>query len=55
MAKKQTRRSVSISRGTYDRLKIYSEATNTPMSQIIEKLIDDKLDAEKFPRQGEGL
>lgn len=39
MAAKQTRRSVSISRSTYDQLKAYCEYHNCSMSGVVEKLI----------------
>ena len=36
MAKKQTRRSISVSRTTYERLKAFCEANNISMSQFVE-------------------
>jgi hypothetical protein len=39
MAAKQTRRSVSISNGTYLRLKAYCEVHNCSMSGVVEKLV----------------
>ena len=36
MAKKQTRRSISVSRSTYERLKAFCEANNISMSQFVE-------------------
>ena len=36
MAKKQTRRSISVSRTTYERLKAFCEANNVSMSQFVE-------------------
>jgi len=35
MAKKQTRRSISVSRTTYERLKAFCEANNISMSQFV--------------------
>ena len=43
MAKKQTRRSISVSRATYERLKAFCEANNTSMSQVVEKRVEDFL------------
>ena len=43
MAKKQTRRSISVSKGTYERLKTYCEANGISMSQFIERRIGDFL------------
>lgn len=39
MAAKQTRRSISVSRPTYDRLKTYCAYHNCSMSGVVEKLI----------------
>lgn len=39
MAKKQTRRSVSMSREAYDKIKKHSEDTGKPMSWILEEWI----------------
>jgi len=36
MSKKQSRRTVSLSRDMYDRLKAHSEVVNVPMSQLVE-------------------
>ena len=36
MAKKQTRRSISVSRPTYDRLKAFCQTNNVSMSQFVE-------------------
>ena len=36
MAKKQTRRSISVSRTTYERLKAFCESNNISMSQFVE-------------------
>jgi len=36
MAKKQTRRSISISRATYERLKAFCETQGISMSQVVE-------------------
>ena len=43
MAKKQTRRSISVSRTTYERLKAFCEANNISMSQFVETRVDDFL------------
>ena len=43
MAKKQSRRSVSISRSTYERLRAYCETNGLAMSQFIESRIGDFL------------
>ena len=43
MAKKQTRRSISVSRPTYERLKSYCETNQISMSQFVEKRVGDFL------------
>jgi hypothetical protein len=43
MAKKQTRRSISVSRTTYERLKNFCEANNISMSQFVESRVGDFL------------
>jgi hypothetical protein len=43
MAKKQTRRSISVSRDTYERLKSYCETNNLSMSQFVEQRVGDFL------------
>lgn len=43
MAKKQTRRSISVSRGTYERLKSYCETHGISMSQFVETRVGDFL------------
>lgn len=43
MAKKQTRRSISVSRATYDRLKAFCEANGISMSQFVENRVGDAL------------
>ena len=43
MAKKQTRRSISVSRSTYERLKAFCEANNISMSQFVESRVGDFL------------
>ena len=40
MAKKQTRRSISVSRTTYERLKSFCEANNISMSQLVETQVN---------------
>lgn len=43
MAKKQTRRSISVSRATYDRLKAFCETHGISMSQFVENRVGDVL------------
>jgi len=43
MAKKQTRRSVSLSRATYERLKTFCELNDVSMSEFVETRIGDYL------------
>jgi hypothetical protein len=43
MAKKQTRRSISVSRATYERLKSYCETNQISMSQFVERRVGDYL------------
>ena len=43
MAKKQTRRSISVSRATYERLKAFCEVNNISMSQFVETRVGDFL------------
>ncbi len=43
MAKKQTRRSISVSRVTYERLKAFCETNNISMSQLVETRVNDFL------------
>lgn len=43
MAKKQTRRSISVSRATYERLKSYCETNGMSMSQFVETRVGDFL------------
>ena len=43
MAKKQTRRSISVSRTTYERLKAFCEANNISMSQFVETRVGEFL------------
>jgi hypothetical protein len=43
MAKKQTRRSISVSRVTYERLKAFCEANNISMSQFVEHRVGEAL------------
>ena len=49
MAKKQTRRSISVSRSTYERLKAFCEANNISMSQFVETRVGDFLGSEPAP------
>lgn len=43
MAKKQTRRSISVSRETYQRLRVYCETNGISMSQFVERRVGDFL------------
>lgn len=43
MSTKQTRRSISVSEGAYQKLRGHSEATGKPMSQIVEDWIETHL------------
>lgn len=43
MAKKQTRRSISVSRNTYERLKAFCETSGISMSQFVESRVGDFL------------
>jgi hypothetical protein len=43
MAKKQTRRSISVSRTTYEKLKAFCETHNISMSQFVETRVGDFL------------
>ena len=43
MAKKQTRRSISVSRTTYERLKAFCETNSISMSQLVETRVNDFL------------
>jgi len=43
MAKKQTRRSISVSRSTYERLKAFCETQGISMSQFVENRVGDFL------------
>src|SRR5262245_58022623 len=43
MAKKRTRRSISVSRVTYERLKAFCESNNISMSQFVETRVGDFL------------
>ena len=49
MAKKQTRRSISVSRTTYERLKAFCESNNISMSQLVENRVNDFLGGEQAP------
>jgi hypothetical protein len=54
MAKKQTRRSISVSRSTYERLKAYCETNAISMSQFVEQRVGDFLGrAERTNRRAE--
>ena len=49
MAKKQTRRSISVSRTTYERLKAYCETTGMSMSAFVEDRVGDFLGRSERP------
>lgn len=49
MAKKQTRRSISVSRTTYERLKSYCETHGISMSQFVETRVGDFLGRGEHP------
>jgi hypothetical protein len=49
MAKKQTRRSISVSRTTYERLKAFCESNNISMSQLVENRVNDFLGGDQPP------
>lgn len=49
MAKKQTRRSISVSRDTYERLKSYCETQGISMSQFVETRVGDFLGSSAEP------
>lgn len=49
MAKRQTRRSISVKGITYQRLKDFCDATNTSVSGYLEDIIAEKLDAAGAP------
>ena len=52
MAKKQTRRSISVSRATYERLKAFCETQGISMSQIVENEVNDMLTSANVPEVG---
>ena len=52
MAKKQTRRSISVSRTTYERLKAFCESNNISMSQLVETRVNDFLGPSDLPAGG---
>ncbi|MBE7454814.1 MAG: hypothetical protein HS111_39870 [Kofleriaceae bacterium] len=55
MAKKQTRRSISVSRTTYERLKSFCETNGISMSQFVENRVGDFLgEGEAAPRSPSG-
>ena len=49
MAKRQTRRSISVKGITYQRLKDYCRAENRSVSGYLEEIIAEKLDAAGAP------
>ena|SRR5688500_10826162 len=50
MAKKQSRRSISLSRSTYERLRSYCETNGISMSQFVEHRVGDFLGRSLRPR-----
>jgi hypothetical protein len=54
MAKKQSRRSVSLNRTTYERLRTYCETNNMSMSEFVETRIGDFLGRPKRAAQSGG-
>ncbi len=50
MAKKQTRRSISVSRNTYERLRAYCETNSISMSQFVERRVGDYLGRTDIPQ-----
>ena len=50
MAKKQSRRSISLSRSTYERLRSYGETNGISMSQFVEHRVGDFLGRSVRPR-----
>src|SRR6188768_3162390 len=52
MAKKQSRRSISLSRSTYERLRSYCETNGISMSQFVEHRVGDFLGRSVRPRIG---
>ena len=51
MAKKQTRRSISVSRNMYERLKAYCETNSISMSQFVEQRVGEVLGRGPKPSQ----
>ncbi|PRQ03576.1 hypothetical protein ENSA5_14500 [Enhygromyxa salina] len=49
MAKRQTRRSISVKGITYQRLKDYCDASGCSVSGYLEEIIAEKLDAAGIP------
>jgi hypothetical protein len=49
MAKKQTRRSISVSRTTYERLKAFCETNHISMSHLVETRVNDFLGTDVVP------
>lgn len=54
MAKKQTRRSISVSRTTYERLKAFCDTNHISMSQLVETRVNDFLGASDFTPSATG-
>jgi hypothetical protein len=49
MAKRQTRRSISVSGATYHRVKAYCESTGQSVSGYVEQLIGERMDEAGVP------
>ena len=50
MAKKQTRRTISINRALFERVKLHAETTGTPMSQLTEGALRRAIESGPQPR-----
>ena len=55
MAKKQTRRSISLKGLTYKKLKEHCDAQGQSVSGYLEEIIAEKLDAEEARQKGQHL
>jgi len=51
VAKKQTRKSISIKAGEYDLLKRHCDKQGIPLSAYVETLIAERLDREGIPKE----
>ncbi len=50
MAKKQTRRSVSLSQSVYEQLKRHAKGYRVPMSKLVEDLLKDYFKRQAYDR-----